>query len=177
MFEKLKHTNRCEECKKLYQYNNYTEPTKCSCGGKLVYIGFQPEMDSLTIMINDIKNQFETNDTPTIEKSKSAIIEETFPNKILDVETEKIQEVSISNGITAREITKEEADKIEEQTIVEKQENVEKPAMAFELKDIIDISKKVTNAQMVPAIKNALSEHSKEKINMLKENFQMQMEN
>ena len=172
MLSEFLHTSRCSQCGKVYQTKDFSENEKCGvCNGSLEYKGFQPKMDKLAIMIMELEQNFNN------EKKE-------------DNEIKSKDHIEYSNGVTVTELTEDEAEEIlkeqqidnieEKEEIINEEKQQEPINEELQEKDnenkltidmILDTNARVSNAQVIPALKDAIFEKSTEKILLIKEHY------
>lgn len=182
MFEFL-HTSKCTNCGEIYQTKEYNENAKCKCGSELQYRGLQQKMDELTLMMEKWSQSFSTKKE---EKREELKIE------VNDTKEEK--QITFENGVVARQISFEEMKKIEKENykveqqievikeldktennlkIIETQiEDKKEPKLTgLTIDMVLDTSSKITNAKVVPALKEAIAENSIEKVLLIQKHY------
>lgn len=170
MLSEFLHTSRCSQCGKVYQTKDFSESEKCGvCNGSLEYKGFQPKMDKLAIMIMELEQNFNN------EKKE-------------DNETKSKDHIEYSNEVTVTELTEDEAEEIlkeqqvenikeeiineekqEEPINEELQENDNENKLTIDM--ILDTNSRISNAQVIPILKDAILEKSIDKILLIKEHY------
>lgn len=140
------HTNKCIKCGKVYQSRDYSENGVCECGSILEYKGLQEKVSDIDNMINTLSNIFKNSQ----EKEQCK------------------KEIKFENGITAKEITIEEANEVIN--------NMQKNNGIASINEKLNIDGKVTNTKLIPILKLAISENSIEKIELIKNNYPKEYE-
>ena len=192
------HTTRCNGCGKIYQSKKYSQGDKCKvCKGELEYRGFQPEMDALTIMTMELEQSFGNKQTENVEIAESVekeiykynkeINKKEYCNDVIakEINEEEANEFLKQEGIIEEEINEVKQEELnetkqDEMLVEEKQENVvvetsqEEYAITnseLTIDMILDTSGRISNAQVIPALKEAISESSIEKILLIKNHY------
>lgn len=177
MLNKFKHTKKCQDCGTLFQSEDVQQITTCNkCNGELKYIGLQPAKDDFDNLTDNLIQWFQNG--PEDSKKESVVVNTTKENVASSGEPETI--ITLANGVTVKDISKEEAIKYEKQisekvepeqmetkVVVEKVSNDK----ALTIEDVVDTSGRVTNAQIIPALKTAIGERAIEKILLIKNTY------
>lgn len=174
MLGKFKHTNKCNDCGSLFQNDAYEENRTClKCGGKLKYIGLQPSNDNITNMTLGLSEWFKNNSDS--HKNEYPIINTQQINNEPDNDLGKV--IKLKNGVTIKECTPKEIEEYEKQLTINMEtknisiEEVKTDNVELKIEDVIDTSGRVTNAQVIPALKTAITERSREKIILIRKTY------